>query len=79
MDIVESKAKSADETIQLFEKHYLRKRARRVNDEVWMQLSFDMIKAKRVSKSLGVSHESILIELLNETSELVDFRDGIDI
>lgn len=47
-----------------------------MNDKFCMELSFEMINAKRVSKSLEVSHESVFIELLNKTSELGDIRTG---
>lgn len=71
MDKVEEVAESTESA-----DHYLGKRVRRVNDKVWMDLSFDYLKSKRNSKGLDSSYEEVLNELITAISELSDLRTG---
>lgn len=52
MDVVEKQADSAEGAIQMLEKYYLGMHSRRVNNDVCMDLSFEMVKKKRMSNSM---------------------------
>jgi len=67
---------SPEDAIQLLECHFLDDRAKRVNDEVWLELTFKFVKSKRIMLNKEVSHESVLNDLLNQVSELADMRTG---
>ncbi len=65
-----------DETIQLLECRFLDHRAKKVNDEVWLELMFNFVRKKRMMLNKEVSHESVLNDLLNQVYELDDMRTG---
>ncbi len=71
---IRPKVLSADETITALEKHFLDKRARRVNDEIWAELSFEFVKQKRLVDKLAARHEHVLNDLLRQIVELGDMR-----
>lgn len=66
-----------DDALQLLEDQLLHNCAKRVNDDVWLELSFDLIKVGRVSNSDEVTHKNILSELCTPLSELDDIRTGL--
>jgi len=76
MDVVENEAESASDAIERLESHFLGKRARRVNDEVWHDLSFENVLSKRAAASLDTSHENVLNDLLGRIAMLADIRTG---
>ena len=51
-------------------------RAKRVNEEVWLELTFDFVKSKGENLNKEVTHEAIFNDLLNQISGLADMRTG---
>ena len=75
-DVVKDIAIGPDESIDLLEAHFLGDRAKRVNDEVWHELSFHYIKRRREQDGKTSSFESILDDLIIEIADLADIRTG---
>eukprot|EP00171_Calliarthron_tuberculosum_P022600 IDg22600t1 len=74
MDYVKPKAKSAEDAIDRLEIHFLSNRAKRVNDEVWNELSFKFVKQKREFEKLPSTNEACLNDLLAQIGDLADMR-----
>lgn len=65
-----------DDALQLLEAHFSDDCAKQVNDDVWLELSFDLIKLKRALRNEKVTHEKVLNELCTQISELADTITG---
>ena len=65
-----SRVGSPNEAIDALEAQFLDKRALRINDEVWAELSFQFVKQKRLADKLPARHEQVLNELLRQIVEL---------
>lgn len=58
--------------------HFLDNHAKRVNDDVWLELSFDLLKLKRAANNENIAHEKILNESYTQISELTNIGSGSD-
>lgn len=76
MDRLKDSCKSADEAIENLEKHFLGQRAKRVNDEVWHELSFQFVKQSREMKGISISNDEVLNDLFVQITNLSDMRTG---
>eukprot|EP00171_Calliarthron_tuberculosum_P022068 IDg22068t1 len=76
MDHVRPIAKSIEDAIERLENHFLSNRAKRVNDEIWNELSFQFIKQKREFEKLPKTNEICLNDLLAQIGDLADMRTG---
>lgn len=76
MDVVIFKAEDPHEAIQMLECHFLDERAKRVNDDVWMELSFELVKSSRAAMNREITFEKVLNDLYAQISELADIRTG---
>lgn len=74
MDYVKPVAKSAEDAIDQMEAHFLSNRAKRVNDEIWNELSFKFVKKKREFDKLPSTNEECLNDLLSQIGDLADMR-----
>lgn len=74
MVVVIIKAKSPDEAVILLGAHILDDRAKLVNDDIWLEESYTLIKMKSSSKNEEVTYEIFLKELCSQISELDDIR-----
>lgn len=59
------------EAVNRLQDHFLDPRAKKVNDEVWEQLSFEFLKKKRVFEKQSSTHEVVLEDVINQISELM--------
>ena len=75
-DIVRDTASCVDEAIDLLEAHFLGHRARRVNDEIWDNLSYDFMMKKYGTENKTIRHEAVLKDLLCQIADLADIRTG---
>lgn len=62
--------------LQLFEDTFLEECPKRVNDDVWSELSLDFIKLKPASKNEEVTHEKKLNGLCTQILKLAKIRTG---
>lgn len=69
-------AMNPDHALQLLEYHFLDDRAKQVNDDVWSEFFFDLIRLEWVAKNEEVTHEKILNKLCTEIQKLTDIRTG---
>lgn len=69
-------AEYTEVAIDMMQRHFLDKRASRVNDELWNSLSFDTVKQKRSYERKSKAHGEILNDLLKQGSLLADTRTG---
>lgn len=76
MYVVITKARSPDEALRLLEDHFLDDRAKRINDDVWLEISFPLFKLKIGSKNEEVKHEKVLNEFCSQILEHADIRTG---
>lgn len=65
-----------DDALQISENHFSDDHVKRVNDVVWLVLTFDLIYLKRASRNEGVAYEKIVSELLTQILQLADIRTG---
>ena len=56
--------------------HFLGNRAKRVNDEIWEELSYEFVKKKLSSENAPITHEAVLGHLLAQITDLSDIRTG---
>ena len=71
---VKAKATSPDDAIERLEKHFLGRRTRMVNDDVWDALTFDLVMQTRVFKKESTTNEDALNDLVDQVSDLSDIR-----
>lgn len=76
MDHVKLNAKDIAEAIDMLENQFLGHRAKRVNDEVWNELSFDFVRKTRESKQMTITNEETLNDLFVQITNLSDMRTG---
>lgn len=65
MDVVKHHASNVEDAIQMLEEHFLGERAKRVNDEVWLELSFEFVKSSRQIHGKDTTYEGVLNDFLN--------------
>ena len=75
-DVIRDKAGNVNEVIDLLEKHFLGHRARRVNDEIWDELTYQMVKNELMSDQKSTAHANVLGVLLDKIANLADIRTG---
>lgn len=63
MDAVLNKTTSPEDALKCLEVPFLDDQAKRVNDEVWPDLTFELVKAKRSLKNEDVTYRKVLNEL----------------
>lgn len=76
MDVIIRADMGSDDAMQLFENHFLDDSAKRVNDDVWLELSLDLFKLKIASKNEKVNHKKVLNKIRRQISELANIRTG---
>lgn len=69
-------ARSRKEALQMLESTFLNERAKRVNDDVCMELSFHLVKLRRASRNKQTTYSKVLTDLCTQISELSDIRTG---
>ena len=67
---------TAEDAISALESQFLDKRARRVNDAVWSELTFEFLRKKREVDNQSTRYQDILADLLTQISELGEMRTG---
>lgn len=60
--------------IQMFESPFLNERTKRVNDDIFAELSFELVKSSRISRSLDRTYEVVLNALKTQILRLVDVQ-----
>lgn len=60
----------------MLESHFLDDRAKRVNEGIWVEIKFDLVKSVRSFKDHNNCNESILNDLITQISDLSDIRTG---
>lgn len=73
-DQIKSVVASADDAVHMLEIHFLGKRAKRVNDEIWHELSFDFVKKQRASRQQSNTFIDVLNDLIDQIINLSDMR-----
>lgn len=53
---------------------FLDNRAKRVSDDKWLELSFEMVEISRVSPSTEAAHEKVLNDLIAQIIEIANIR-----
>lgn len=75
-NVIRETAAIVGEVIDLLEAHFLGHRAKRVNDDVWDELSYQLVASKRKQEGKSATHEDILGDLLDQVADLADIRTG---
>ena len=75
-DNIRGVANTIEEAIDILENHFLGQRARRVNDEIWSEISYEYVKKKSAAENKSSFHEAVLSELLTQITYLSDIRTG---
>lgn len=73
---IRTRVRNIGDAIRDLESQFLDKRALRVNDEVWEELSFEFIEQKCMVDKLSTRYECMLNELLKQINEVSDMRTG---
>ena len=73
---IRSHARSPEDAVAALEKQFLDKRARRVNDAVWSELTFDFLRRKREADGQSTRYQAVLADLLTQISQLGEMRTG---
>lgn len=76
IDVLLNKAASPNHAVRLLESHFLDDRAKRINNGIWMELSFDSVKSVECSQSQEVTYEAVMNDLIARMSELADIHTG---
>lgn len=76
MNTVIRTAETPEVVINQLENHFPDDRAKRVNDDILMESSYDLVKGSRASRNLEINHEQILNRLTTQISELIDIQTG---
>lgn len=76
MDTTRTEAPGCQDAIDQPEAHFPVDSAKFVNDDIWMELFFEVVKSTRESRSKDVSSKMVLIDLTTQISELADISTG---
>ncbi len=71
---IKNTATNPENALQILESQVLGHRAKRVNNEVWNDLSSDFVKQSRSFKKLSSTNDDILSDLINQISDMSDMR-----
>lgn len=74
MDMVISGSVTRERALQVRESHFLDDVVKRVNDDVWMELSFDLVKSSQAAGNLKVTYKKVLNALSSLIFELADIQ-----
>lgn len=75
-DVVRAIATCADEAIDLLGNRFLGHRAKRVNEEIWDELTYNFVLKKRSASGFLVEYERVLSDLFEQIADLADMRTG---
>lgn len=77
MYVTNHKHRSPKEGLQMLESHVSDKLSKRVNDDVWTELSFHLAKLRHASRNEKTTYEKVLNNLCSQLLELSDIRTRI--
>ena len=75
-DVFRDVAGTVGDVIDLLEDHFLSQRAKRVNDDIWSEISYHSVKKRREKENKSVLHEYVLSDLIDQVKDLSDIRTG---
>lgn len=76
MNEVVCNLKRLEESIEIMEFHYLDERAKRVEENVWLELTLELVKSRRASRNEAVICRKVRNDQCIQVSELAHIRRG---
>lgn len=74
MVVVINDGKSPEESIKILDFHLLVDRAKRGDNVVWLEFTFELIKTMRASRNQEMAYEAAMNDLMTRISKLEDIQ-----